>query len=350
MTDRPGTPSRHAHLVETAPDTRGLCELTVRVGAETLVDVGRVAFLSPGGSHLYGTHDALSDLDLKGVFVAPLDEIVLGRDRSSIRASTAREGARNRPGDVDVELFELRSFVRDALAGRPDALELLHAPSESALVTSPLWQRLLGERDRLISQRLDPFVGYCRARARRYGERPDRLAVVEQVVAALQAADPESRLRSVVDDLPLDDRHLELVEQPLRGQTDPAILLDVAGKRFELDSPVTKALGSLRGLLDESAVRARRSEQEVDWKAVSHAYRMGFELEELLATGRLEFPLERADFLRRVKRGEITWRRATREIPELVERALATPSDLPEASDEAFWEQWLLATYLESLD
>ncbi|MFB6350899.1 MAG: hypothetical protein ABEK29_03800 [Bradymonadaceae bacterium] len=59
----------------------------------------------------------------------------------------------------------------------------------------------------------------------------------------------------------------------------------------------------------------------------------------MLTTGEIAFPLEQADFLRRVKRVE-------REIPELVEQALETPSRLPNEPDVDYWEQWLVETYL----
>jgi hypothetical protein len=336
--------------VETRPGQEGLFEFAVHVDGGTLIETERAIFACPTGSHLFGTADTQSDIDLKALYLAPLERILLGRDASTRRASTSDETTENVAGDVDVELIEFRKFLRDALDGHPYAIEMLFCPEDLAGATSPLWDRLLADRDRLISSRLDPFVGYCRAQARKYGRKAERLETIERVLEVLDEAGPGSRIRTVVDGLPLDAEHVSLVEQPIRGQEEPAELLEVAGKRFELEARIEKALGSLRKLRDEYGERVRRAKEGFDWKAASHAYRVALELEELRATGRLEFPLEEADFLRRVKRGDISRERADREIPRLVERALDTPSALPDAPDEAYWEDWIVETYLAAVE
>ncbi|MFB6373952.1 MAG: hypothetical protein ABEN55_12760, partial [Bradymonadaceae bacterium] len=136
-----------------------------------------------------------------------------------------------------------------------------------------------------------------------------------------------------------DGEYVDVVDQSIRGQDQPVRLLEVVGKRYEFEARAKKAIDSLRKLRDTYGDRARRARDGIDWKATSHAYRVALELEELLTTGEIAFPLEQADFLRRVKRVE-------REIPELVEQALETPSRLPNEPDVDYWEQWLVETYL----
>jgi hypothetical protein len=336
--------------VETRPAGDGFFEFEVQVDGGTLIETERGIFACPTGSHLFGTADEQSDIDLKAVYLAPLERILLGRDDSTRRASTSDDDTENAAGDVDVELLELRKFLRDALDGHPYAVEMLFCPDDLACATSPLWDELREARDRLISRRLDPFVGYCRAQARKYGRKAERLETIERVLEVLEEAGAGKRIHTAVDRLPLDAEYVSLVEQPIRGQKEPAELLEVAGKRFELEARIKKALGSLRKLRDEYGDRVRRAKEGFDWKAASHAYRVAFELEELRATGRIEFPLEEADFLRRIKRGDMSRERVDREIPRLVERALDTPSALPDAPDEAYWEDWIVETYLASVE
>lgn len=350
MADSPQPDSPWADLVETRPAGDGFFEFEVQVDDRTLIETERGIFACPTGSHLYGTADEQSDIDLKAIYLAPLERILLGRDDSTRRASTSDDATENAAGDVDVELLELRKFLRDALDGHPYAVEMLFCPDDLACATSPLWDELLAARDRLISRRVDPFVGYCRAQARKYGRKAERLEMIEQVLEILEEVGAGSRIRTVVDRLPLDAEYVALVEQPIRGQDEPTTLLEVAGKRFELEARIKKALGSLRRLRDEYGERVRQAKEGFDWKAASHAYRVAFELEELRATGRLEFPLEEADLLRRIKRGDMSRERADREIPRLVERALDTPSALPDAPDEAYWEDWIVETYLASVE
>ncbi|MFB6373953.1 MAG: DNA polymerase beta superfamily protein, partial [Bradymonadaceae bacterium] len=181
---------RHDDLLQTRPHPdRDLYEVRVEADGQTLVDLGRVAFICPTGSHLYGTDDDQSDYDLKGVFLADLDAILLDRDRDNVRGSTSGgDDVRNVPGDVDAEFIELRKFIRDALDGQTYAVEMLHAPPELTLRSTPLWEEVLEARDRLISRRVEPFVGYCRAQARKYGRKGDRLAAIERVLETLEAA------------------------------------------------------------------------------------------------------------------------------------------------------------------
>ena len=337
----------HTQFIEAERADRDLDTISIHADDQTLLELDRVAFVSPAGSHLHGTADAESDYDIKGVFLDPLDAIILDRDRETLRASSSGgDGDRNVPGDVDVEFIELRKFVRDALAGQTYAVEMLHCPPELTLRTSPIWDHLVDHRDRLISRRVEPFVGYCRTQARKYGDKGERLAAIERVLETLEEAGRRLRIGEVADELPVDGEHVRLVDQPIRGQDEPVTLLEVVGKRYELEAQTKKAIDSLRKLRDSYGERARRARDGIDWKATSHAYRVAFELEELLATGEIVFPLERADFLRRVKRGEVDRDRVEREIPQLVERALETPSQLPNEPDVDYWNRWLVETYL----
>ena len=323
----------------------GLYDLQIKVDGEALVQIDGVAFASPSGSHLYGTADRESDFDLRGVYLAPLESIILGNARETVRATTSGDDVANQPGDFDAEFVELRKFLEDALAGQAYAVELLNVPDELALVSTDLWESLLDSPHALVSRRVEPFVGYCRAQAKKYADKRQRLRVIEETLEILEQAPRGERIERVADELPLDEPYLRLVEQPIRGTEQPVTLLDVAGKRFEMRAKIKKAVDSLRRLRDAYGERVRQSRHDRDWKAISHAYRIAFELRELLRTGGIEFPLEQADLIRRIKHGEVPYEQIQREIPKLVDEAIATPTELPDAPDTEAWHQWLVDQY-----
>ena len=62
------------------------------------------------GSHLYGTAIERSDCDYKGIFLPTREEILLGRVPKCRQFSSAGDGVRNTPQDVDVEIYSLPRF------------------------------------------------------------------------------------------------------------------------------------------------------------------------------------------------------------------------------------------------
>lgn len=80
---------------------------------------GELALLSLAGSHAYGTNHPDSDVDYRGVYVAPLERVL------AIRAP-AETFDRQVP---DVTLYELRHFASLAARGNPTVLEVLWAPT-----------------------------------------------------------------------------------------------------------------------------------------------------------------------------------------------------------------------------
>ena len=96
----------------------------------------------------------------------------------------------------------------------------------------------------------------------------------------------------------------------------------------------------------ERALQAERNEG-VDWKALSHAVRVGREALELLATGRITLPLGDAAEILAIKRGEHPYHAVAAEIERLlsaVETATQT-STLRARPDDAFIDGLVVRTY-----
>jgi len=85
------------------------------------------------GSHLFGTNNEKSDLDIKSVMVPSVREILLGEVNWS-RAIDADYSRANTADDVDDERHDLLRFMHLLAAGQPMALEMLFAPDHLHLV------------------------------------------------------------------------------------------------------------------------------------------------------------------------------------------------------------------------
>lgn len=116
------------------------------------------------GSKLYGTGTSKSDTDYKGVFKTPMEDLILGRQRDFVQVSSGNLESKNTSQDIDFTLVELRRFIFDAMKGQSYALEILFVPTDNMMSTSEIWQDIINNRDKLISNNLKPTIGYTQSR------------------------------------------------------------------------------------------------------------------------------------------------------------------------------------------
>jgi hypothetical protein len=84
----------------------------------------RTIILAPTGSYAYGTNTENSDKDYKGVCIPPI-EYYLGLDSFNEYNNSGGKNFRNTKDDVDVTILHINKFVKDAMQGVPNNIELL---------------------------------------------------------------------------------------------------------------------------------------------------------------------------------------------------------------------------------
>ena len=138
-------------------------------------------FLALAGSHAHGTARPESDLDVRGVAIAPLSlrlsyrknfeqyEGLLSQSMAE-RLRPALEARGLMPGDVQAELtvFDVAKFVRLCVAGNPNALEILFADERDWLLQTPAWEKIYEHRDLFLSRKVcETYLGYALAQFKR---------------------------------------------------------------------------------------------------------------------------------------------------------------------------------------
>jgi predicted nucleotidyltransferase len=119
----------------------------------------RTIYLTLHGSHAYRTNLPTSDVDIRGIAVAPI-HYYLGI------SETFEQTVQNEP--VDLTIFDLLKFVKLAADANPNALEILFTDPSDHLLVSPVMEVLLESRDLFLSQMAkDTFSGYARRQLRR---------------------------------------------------------------------------------------------------------------------------------------------------------------------------------------
>jgi len=90
------------------------------------------------GSHLFGTNTEKSDLDYKGVFIPDADDILMSSYKHTVCTSTNTvRNTKNSSEDVDLEMYSLKKFFDMIFAANNHALEILFAPDNMIIETSP---------------------------------------------------------------------------------------------------------------------------------------------------------------------------------------------------------------------
>lgn len=294
------------------------------------------------GSHLYGTDTPESDKDFKGIFMPSKKEIFLGKIPKSISESTKKGSeSKNTAEDVDTEIYSLQYFIELALKGETIALDMLHTPKELTLISSPIWEDILLHRKKFYTKSLKSFVGYARKQAAKYGIKGSRISAAKSVIELLKKYHPDTKMYDLWHKLPVDE-HLYFTDSKQNIR-----MYQVCGKQIQETAKVGYVLPILESFVEQYGARARLAEKNegIDWKAVSHALRAAMQTESILTKGTIEFPLPKADYLRKVKQGELHYINDVAPVLEyLMDRAeyLSKTSTLPKVPDREFWESFVV--------
>lgn len=140
-------------------------------------------FVSLAGSQAHGTAREGSDLDLRGVCIAPLAarlspfesfEQYEGPPTPALAEAVlprlqARPTALRKPsGEAECVVYELAKFIRLCAAANPNALEILFADERDWLFETPAWRRLHAERHAFLTRKVQQtFLGYAMAQLKR---------------------------------------------------------------------------------------------------------------------------------------------------------------------------------------
>ena len=314
--------------------------------------VNNVLFGCRHGSHLYGTSVEDSDDDFKFVFVEEYERLIFDERRDTINLSTGDADSKNTAVDADFEFIELHKFLKDLISGQTYAVELLYSNEQNTVVSMPLWQELLnmhGEKP-LIEGDVKPFMGYCLAHVRKYSERIENFNKINEVYEALCALPPKARVYDVVNEIP-DNEVVRMFTKNVGTQDDlnEQRMIEIHDKQFNFQVKIDYMLPTIEKMVNQYGKRVQRGAGDgVDWKSIYHTYRCIFELEELLSTGEIGFPLEKRDFLLNVRHGKVPYDQVVRELPELIDDVKQVDSVLPERCDRDFWQSWKLGVYTQA--
>lgn len=280
------------------------------------------------------------------MFMPETRDILLGRIPRSNASSTQDDTRKNLPGELDSEFYSLHHFIKLATQGQTVALDMLFAPPSMTEKGEyyEIWEAILERRDQLLSRSMNAFIGYARTQAAKYSLRGERFTRLQTFFEHLQRDGvlETSQLSLLWDELPRDDERM--APQKIRE-------LQIAGKWFGETTPIWLVRQSVESALGRYGDRSRASAEGVDWKAMSHAVRVSRELQDILVSRSITFPLPYAKELLEIKEGRVPLEEVQVMLDTLLSSVeeLSAKSQLPERVDHAYWEEWLYSTVSDYL-
>lgn len=276
------------------------------------------------GSRLYGTNIETSDTDYKYLFLPNGKDIILQRAAQNIQANTGNDNSKNGALDTDCEGFSLKYFLHLLSQGQTFAVEFMFIP-KTAIVGEihPCISELFENRDKLISKKIEPFIGYTRRQASTYCIKSERMDAAK--ICSEFFSDKHTHVRI--------EEHLEEFKELIKlnpfievvssnsGKFKTMDMISCCGRKLPITAVCKRAYDLYEELYQSYGSRAKQasSNSNLDYKALYHAVRIAYETKQLLEEGLLTFPRPEAKMLLQIRHGELAYEK----ISEILEKVTA---------------------------
>ena len=342
----------------------------------------KIVFKTISGSKLYGTNGESSDTDIKGVFLPEKRDLILGTAPRHFVVSTGEQGIKNNSSDVDECYYSLQYFMELLAKGDTNALDMFFAYSnkDAVLFASPEWGELIANSDKVLTKNMKSYLGYCKSQSIKYSVKGEKLNNFKQfrdfcnryIEQRKQQTGERFTVKEVLEMLVsnFDKRYIPkpglerikfneivydfnfgghcYVETELNHES----YLSISDVKFSLNDQLDDALYKVNKVIASYGKRAENAAKDngADYKAISHAVRVALQVEEILTTGNLVFPLKYADFIKSIKykTTDMSFDEIIGFLEERIEKidnVLLPDSCLPEKADRKWMDEFILKFY-----
>lgn len=320
------------------------------------------------GSSLYGTSIPSSDIDYKSIYIPDARNILLQKIKGSISSKRSKEeGEKNYAGEVEEESYSLDRFLNLVSEGQTVSLDVLFSSPEGWIHSNSIWHELRNNIDKLLSKNSKAFIGYCRQQSAKYGIKGSRVAAARDTLNFLVSFDNVNRklgdISRRIDEFVFGNgkdymnynnpkEFLQILD--IEHKNGHIIRhLEICGRKLPYTSSIKNAYDIVQKLVNEYGSRALMAEKNegIDWKALSHAIRVGEEGIELFETHRIIFPRPNAVYLRDIKLGKYSYKEIAEKIEDLfikVEEA-SIKSTLPDSVNKNWIDNFIIKVYSDEV-
>ncbi len=294
------------------------------------------------GSNLYGTSNSNSDIDIRQIHMSTLDDIIFNKDHETIT---------KKQNSLDFESKEFKKFINDCLSGQTYAQNILHTPKHHWYRYSEDWLEIQSLKNKLVTKNINPYIAYCKSQRDKYSKKGDKLNELIKLREILKTCNPKDLLNVLYKPTDvLTFEHISVGQVFNSGSKNLEYHLKVVDSSYPLNRQIAEILKSIEGKIDAFGRRSQLAAENSghDLKATYHAFRVAWELEQLLNYGYLTFPSPRKELLIKMRNGDYRKEFLDFWLVEEIERITKIPNHLPE-KDQDFWDEWLLEKYKKEL-
>ena len=286
----------------------------------------RIVVVSLHGSHLYGLNREGSDVDVKAVYIPSFEDLLLGE-------SIKTKNIKNNDLNIEIEIKSLPSFLKSCKSCDTNCIDMLWTPDEMLIHRTKVWEDIRSYREDLLSKNMKGLIGYIKTHTHKYSNKIQRYQEMKTLLEEVSFVEDNIKL----SDTTLPDiikrnkfKYVKFVTQVTDHEQQ---YLEVCGKKYILSWECKLLKEALVKELDRYGKRSKDGDKKgMDSKSLSHALRVLLQLKELVTTKNIIFPLTNADYVKKVKLGEVESEKEVIDtIDELFEEVmmLLDLSDLP---------------------
>lgn len=294
------------------------------------------------GSHLYGLNNPTSDVDYKIVSIPSKEDCYLNRI-PRIKSTTSQ--------DEDVEIIPIQEFVKQACSAQTNVIDMIHAP-ESAVdwcENWDMWRYIQANKTKLYTKRMKGILGFCVSQSQKYSFRIEKYNEISDLIYHINEwynYNSDYKLSDIWDDINEGTYIKKSIEPESKNKDRRCLLVD---KRIiQIYTPLTKVFETLESIKKSFGSRVKNA-KKVDWKSISHAFRIGYQLQHIYEDGGYSYPLPENDFLRKVKEGGFDYQKDEigEKLQNLIDKCvhLGDTSNYPDEVDREFWDNVILKFY-----
>lgn len=283
------------------------------------------------GSHLYGLETKDSDIDYRGVYIPSLRELLLGSWKKTITTSTGNNNSKNTSEDTDIEWIALPYFLEKLRKGDIGMIDMLHCTD--LILTTDTWNTIVANRRNFYTKKLSSLIGYISDQASKYGIKGTRVASVRLARDFLQKKFQTDAAKVTT----LADCWEDLPEAPYlcKIHKETGKYYSINGKMYKDNNQIHKIYILVSNAFNKMGERAKLAEKNegVDWKAMSHALRAGYQARDIFLYGDFDYPLNETKFILDVKLGKLDFKTEVAPVLEklVIEvKELSAKAKLPE--------------------
>ena len=283
---------------------------------ETLPKNGKLIYLTLGGSHLFGLNTPKSDTDIKGIFMSStIDTVSFKPDH--IDLSTNKSNSKNSSDDIDIELFNIHKFFKMIDVGDTNAYDLLFSMFQpNTIILDTKESIILRENYKdFLSTNSKAFLGYVVAQTKRYGVKGERYFSLKNIYSDLLDYININKVNLRNDNISEYIKHLTsknfnhvvlLDKTSKETRAGDGIYIEILNKQYHETIKFDYFLKKITDRISQYGERSKNASDGIDFKSLSHAYRIILEFEELMKTHFIEFPLKKSDSILKVKKGDLS--------------------------------------------